>query len=70
MGQLFEVFNANSTKTGEVTQYTPLEVKTNRHKEQINTAVMGLNLNNTDVFLGYNWLVKHNSEVNWNTGTI
>jgi len=23
-------------------------------------------LNNIDIFLGYNWLVKYNPEVNWN----
>ena len=29
-----------------------------------------INLNNTDMFLGYNQLVKHNLEVNQNIGTI
>jgi len=29
-----------------------------------------MDLNSMDMFLGYNWLVKHNPEVNWNTGTI
>ena len=52
MNQLFEVFNANRTKNREVTQYTPLEVEINRHKEQINTAV--IDLNSTDVFIEYN----------------
>jgi len=46
----------------------PLEVEINRHKEQINAVVM--DLNGMDMFLGYNWLVKHNMEVNWSTGTI
>jgi len=27
-------------------------------------------LNGTDMFLGYNWLVKHNPEVSWKNGTI
>jgi len=52
MNQLFEVFNANRTKNREVTQYVPLEVEINRHKEQINTAV--IDLNSTDVFIEYN----------------
>ena len=52
MNQLFEVFNANRTKNREVTQYAPLEVEINRHKEQINTAV--IDLNSTDVFIEYN----------------
>ncbi len=45
-------FNANRTKNREVTQYVPLEVEINRHKEQINTAV--IDLNSTDVFIEYN----------------
>ena len=27
-------------------------------------------LNRTDMFLGHDWLVKHNPEVNWKNGTI
>jgi len=27
-------------------------------------------LNGTDMFLGYNWLVKHNPEINWKNRTI
>jgi len=59
---LFEVFNADGTKNKEVTKVAPLEVEINRHKEQLEAAVM--DLNSTDMFLGYDWLVKHNIEVN------
>ena len=59
----FEVFNANGTKNREMTKVTSLEIKINRHKEQLEATVM--DLNRTDMFLGYNWLVKHNLEVNW-----
>ena len=55
---LFEVFNADRTKNGEVTKVAPLEVKINGHKEILEAAV-------TDLFLGHNWLVKYNPEVNW-----
>ena len=68
MDRLFEVFNADRTKNGEVTQFASLEVEINRHKEQINVAV--IDLNGIDIFLGYDWLVKYNPEVNWNTGTV
>jgi len=47
---------------------TPLEIEINRHKEQLEATVM--DLNDTDMFLGYNWLDKHNPEVNWKNGTI
>ena len=52
---LFKVFNADGTKNGEVTKVTPLEIKIDGHTEQPEM----------DIFLGHNWLVKHNPEVNW-----
>jgi len=64
----FEVFNADGMKNGEVTRVVPLEIKINGHKEQLEAAVM--NLDRTDMFLGHNWLVKHNPEVNWKNSTI
>ena len=64
----FEVFNADGTKNGEVTKVAPLKIEINRHKEILEAAVM--DLDGTDMFLGYNWLVKHNPEVNWKNGII
>ena len=58
----FEVFNADGTKNGEVTKMAPLEVEINRHKEILEAAVT--DLDGTDMFLGHDWLVKHNPEVN------
>jgi len=40
----------------------PLKIEINGHKKQLKAAVT--DLNGTDMFLGYNWLVKHNPEVN------
>ena len=64
----FEVFNANRTKNGKVTRIVLLEIEINRYKEQINVVVT--DLNRTDIFLGHNWLVKHNLEINWEKGKI
>jgi len=64
----FEVFNADGTKNGEVTKVMPLEIEINEHKETLEAAVT--DLDGTDMFLGYNWLVKHNPEVNWKNSTI
>ena len=64
----FEVFNADGTKNGEVTKIAPLEIEINGYKETLEAAVT--DLDRTDRFLGYDWLVKHNSEVNWKNGTI
>ena len=64
----FEVFNADGTKNGEVTKVAPLEIEINGHKETLEVAVM--DLDGTDMFLGHDWLVKHNPEVNWKNSTI
>jgi len=64
----FEVFNADRTKNGEVTKVAPLEVEINGHKETLEAAVM--DLDGMDMFLGHDWLVKHNPEVNWKNNTI
>ena len=59
----FEVFNADGTKNGEVTKVAPLEVEINGHKETLEATVT--DLAGMDMFLGHDWLVKHNPEVNW-----
>ena len=64
----FEVFNTNRMKNREITKIASLEIGINGHKEQLEAAVT--DLNRTDMFLGYDWLVKHNPEVNWKNGTI
>jgi len=64
----FKVFNTNGTKNGEVTKMAPLEVKINGHKKTLEAVVM--DLDGTDMFLGHDWLVKHNLEVNWRNGII
>ena len=64
----FEVFNADGTKNREVTKVAPLEIEINGHKKTLEAAVM--DLDRTDMFLGHDWLVKHNPEVNWRNGTI
>ena len=64
----FEVFNIDRIKNEKVTRFVLLEVKVNGYKERINAVV--IDLNRTDMFLGYDQLVKHNPEVNWKMGTI
>ena len=64
----FEVFNADGTKNREVTKVAPLEVEINGYKETLEAAVM--DLDGMDMFLGHDWLVKHNPEVNWKNSTI
>ena len=62
------MFNADGTKNGEVTKVAPLEIEINGHKETLEAAVT--DLDETDIFLDHDWLVKHNLEVNWKNGII
>ena len=64
MDRLFKIFDIDGTKNREVTRFALLKLEINRHMERINVVVM--DLNGIDIFLEYNWLVKHNLEVNWN----
>ena len=64
----FEVFNADGTKNREVTKVAPLEIEINEHKETLEATVT--NLDGMDMFLGHDWLIKHNPEVNWKNRTI
>jgi len=64
----FEVFNTDGTKNREVTKVMPLEIEINGHKETLEAVVT--DLDGMDMFLGYDWLVKHNPEVNWRNRTI
>ena len=64
----FEVYNIDRTKNGEVTRIALLKVKINGHKKYLEAAIT--DLNGTDMFLGHNWLVKYNLEVNWKDGKI
>jgi len=68
MDKSFEVFNIDRIKNEEVTIFALLELKINGYMKKINAAVT--NLNSMDMFLEYNWLVKHNPELNWNKRTI
>jgi len=58
----FKVFNIDRMKNGEVIKVALLEIEINRYKEQLKATVM--DLNSMDMFLGHDWLVKHNPEVN------
>ena len=66
----FDIYNSDRSKNSEKTikEFVLLELNSNRHIKQINTVV--LEIKETDLFLGHNWLVEHNPEVNWKKGTI
>ena len=48
----FKFFNTDGIKNKEVTKVVPLEIEINRHKEQLEAAI--IDLNKIDMFLGHN----------------
>jgi len=50
-------------KNGSVTEVVRINMTIGNHQELIQLSVT--NLGNHDLFLGYNWLQKHNLSINW-----
>jgi len=51
INRLFEIFNIDRIKNGEVTLFALLKLKINGYIEQTSVAV--IDLNSIDIFLGY-----------------
>jgi len=66
----FNIYNSNGSRNGEKTikEFVPLEINLNRHIKQIDAVVS--EIKETDLFLGHDWLVEHNPEVDWKEGVI
>ena len=68
--QPIPVYNADGSinQAGSITEFAIVELTINDHKEQI---AMGLSqLSTHAIFLGYDWLQKHNPIVNWREHTL
>ena len=64
------VYNADGSinQAGSITEFVVVELTIDDHKEQI---AMGLSqLSTHAIFLGYDWLQKHNPIVNWREHTL
>ena len=63
-------YNANSftNKDGSVTEVIKMNMTIGNYQELIQLLVT--NLGNHDLFLGYNWLQKHNLSINWKDSLI
>ncbi len=64
------VYNANGTRNqgGAITKYTEIHLKIRDHAEQIDLAIT--ELGDRQIFLGHDWLARHNLFVNWKTGKL
>ena len=70
MKTTMEIYNLDGTwnKYGKIKEVIPITLEAGGYTEQINVVVSGIT--ETDIFLGYDWLEKHNPEIDWKKGTI
>ena len=63
MKSMVKIYNSDRTrnKYGKIKEIVPITLEAGGHTEQINTVVSGIT--EMDIFLGYNWLEKHNPEI-------
>jgi hypothetical protein len=64
------VFNADGgrNKLGDITGYVDLEMTVGDHKEVM--RLHATSLGQERIFIGHDWLKKHNPDINWETGEI
>ncbi|KAL5521846.1 hypothetical protein ACEPAF_1690 [Sanghuangporus sanghuang] len=64
------VFNADGTSNegGLIKEYVIVRMFFGKHEEEIRLAVTSLASSN--IFLGHDWLTKHNPEIDWRAGTV
>ncbi len=64
------VYNADGTRNqgGDITEFVELSMTIGDHREHIDLAVT--NLRKKDVYLGHDWLKRHNPSINWERGMI
>ena len=63
-------FNADSTpnRNGPITEYCTLRIDFNNRTEKRNFVIIDLGPN--DMFLGYDWLLAHNPQIDWIKKTV
>jgi hypothetical protein len=64
------IYNADGRPNAQqvITHFVVTKLTINGHDERITLAVA--DLGETDIYLGHDWLVKHNPNINWRTGEI
>jgi len=70
MKTTIEIYNLDriQNKYGKIKEAVPITLEAGEHMEQINAVVLGIT--ETNIFLGYDWLEKHNPEIDWKKGMI
>ncbi|KAF8664857.1 hypothetical protein AX16_000670, partial [Volvariella volvacea WC 439] len=60
--------DGSANKSGAIREFVAVEMQIGNHCETIDLAVV--NLGSTNVFIGFEWLIKHNPMIDWQTGDI
>ena len=62
--------NANGTPSRKepITKFINLDLNIEGHQENINAVVA--ELDSADIFIGHDWLTKHNPEIDWKSGIL
>ncbi len=62
------VYNADGSKNsaGQITAFAEVRIEIGDHAEHIDLAIT--DLKDCDIFLGHDWLIRHNPLINWQTG--
>jgi len=60
--------DGTAARMGLITEYVELQMRIGQHHEIIRLVVM--DLAKMDIFLGYDWLNKHNLNIDWREHTI
>ncbi len=62
------IYNADGSKNsaGQITAFVELRIIIGDHAEHIDLALT--DLKDCDIFLGHDWLIRHNLLINWQTG--
>ncbi|XP_006459721.1 hypothetical protein AGABI2DRAFT_44617, partial [Agaricus bisporus var. bisporus H97] len=57
--------NADGTpnRSGKLTEDARIQMDLGGHKEDIKALVS--DISSADIFLGYDWLIQHNPEIDW-----
>ncbi|SJL18813.1 uncharacterized protein ARMOST_22414 [Armillaria ostoyae] len=64
------VYNADGSrnKGGDITEYMEVRLTIGNHEERIDLTITDLGAK--DLYLGHDWLKRHNPVINWETGTV
>ncbi|SJL04701.1 uncharacterized protein ARMOST_08071 [Armillaria ostoyae] len=64
------VYNADGTRNqaGNITEYVEMRMTIGNHIERVDFAVT--DLGSKDLYLGHDWLKRHNPVINWEMGTV